>query len=248
MAGVIPTGGLGALLGRLLGKPGGGEVEGKASGLKTADGGEGEKPGLAKGSLLGEDGALLAGLGYNPADKRTGLKNVAEKENLARFLQELGREPKEAKPGLEKKEEPATDAKRAEAGAERAEAKEQREQVDKEIRREERAEEAKAQAQHEAKEQRETRESAEAKEQQRQQRDEEDEEDKPGAGWVQEEIEGEEEEGGRRGMRQQDALGDPHRCHGLLEDGHRCLRRPVKGTPYCPEHAAAWRPPRTEPA
>ena len=43
-------------------------------------------PSAAAGTLMGADGALLAGLGYNPKDHRTSAKNVAEQAKSNRFL------------------------------------------------------------------------------------------------------------------------------------------------------------------
>jgi hypothetical protein len=40
-----------------------------------------------------------------------------------------------------------------------------------------------------------------------------------------------------RGLREIDVLDDKLRCHGLLADGTRCLRRSQEGTRYCREHA-----------
>jgi hypothetical protein len=34
-------------------------------------------------------------------------------------------------------------------------------------------------------------------------------------------------------------LGEAARCKGALEDGTRCLRKPVAGTSYCREHYAS---------
>jgi hypothetical protein len=59
-----------------------------------------------------------------------------------------------------------------------------------------------------------------------------------GAGWVQENIEAAEQEQREAALRLEDALGASFRCHGIVEDGTRCLRKPVQGTPYCREHAS----------
>lgn len=39
-------------------------------------------------------------------------------------------------------------------------------------------------------------------------------------------------------LRVEDALGELFRCRGVLEDGSRCLMKPLLGIPYCREHAA----------
>ncbi len=204
------------------------------------------KEGLPKGMELGPDGELLSGLGYNHADKETPQKNTNEKTNVERFVHEstveraeqenpfanLGREGKDTKESKETQDKLA----------EQTEVADRREAVDGEVRRDEVADEARVLGQHEA----EMKEKADGKEveepearDQQQQRDE-DEEDKPGAGWVAEELE-EEEAKHKRGLKDADVMGDVHRCKGTLDDGTGCLRKPLKGTPYCREHAAHWR-------
>src|SRR5688572_13346053 len=67
--------------------------------------------------------------------------------------------------------------------------------------------------------------------------EERDEEDRPGGAWLLEE--GAQEEAERsRGLRQREALGEESRCHGTVEDGTRCLRKPIDGKAYCLEHTA----------
>ncbi len=245
----IPAG-LGALLAKLglqapgedgeaLGKLLQGDAAGAAAHGLTAKGKEGALP---KGMELGPDGELLSGLGYNNADKESGAKNANEKTNVERFVQESSVERAEPENpftnlGREGKEKTETKEKLAE----QTEVAEQREAKDGEVRRDEVADEARVLGQHEAaKEERVDKkevDEAEARDQSQQQDD--DEEDKPGAGWVAEELEDEEHR--KRGLYEGDPLGDVHRCRGTLHDGTPCLRKPVKGAPYCREHAAGWR-------
>lgn len=233
--------GLQALLGKLgitLQKAGEAKVAEHA--LKGGDAKEAKAP--EKGKELG-DGTLLTGIGFNSEDRRTAMKNVAEKQNIDRFMQDPGADAGELKQALKQaKDGDAPD--KGEAGARRmdekgAEVRERREDV----RREEKADDVRVQAQ-EVKEQREKRETAEAKEHERErerERERQDDDEKHGAAWVQEELEREEEEKQRRGMRDGDAIGEATRCRGELEDGTRCLRRPMSGTPYCREHAVPGR-------
>ena len=222
--------------------------------MKTANG-------PATGQPLGEDGLLLAGLGYTGQDKHTTRKNVSERTNLSRFLQESFRDApvlkkgglapehllllKDAADGMSPE---ALEAAIAEAEAElEAEAKQEGQESGQEqdVRRQDRREDARIQGQKEsaeAQEARETSESAEA-EQHQERQEERDEEDKPGAGWVAEENEDEADER-KRGLRTYDVLDDVTRCRGHLDDGTRCLRKSLEGTPYCREHAAAWQPPQ----
>ena len=221
---------------------------GKGPGTKANASAMKGAPGPATGQTFGEDGLLLTGLGYAGADKHTDRKNVAEKSNLSRFLQEAGREGVARQPGSAATEEPATNAFEARDGApaESADAQEGQETREarseqQEVRQQERRDDARLQGQKEAAEHAEVRESSEADQAEQQQHpgEEEDEEDKPGAGWVAEENE-DDREGKKRGLRDADLLGQPTRCRGHLEDGSRCLRKPTEGTPYCPEHAAQW--------
>lgn len=249
--GGIPSG-LTALLmklGMVQKGPGGpgGPVKGEAKGLEgeTKDAAKAEK-----GALLGQEGALLAGLGYNIKDHRTSAKNVAEQANLERFLHEMEGQPKEL--GAKKGEEGPQGLKK---GAEGKEAREGREgkETQAEARGPERArdkaEDGRVQGQAEAKEAAEARRETEAKETEgqgqhkQQQDDQQDQDDKPGGAWIPEELEGQ-EISSKRGLRASDSLGEAHRCSGTLDDGTRCLRKPVKGTPYCREHFVPIVPPR----
>ncbi len=243
----IPSG-LRAFLSQMgLMQPGAGQgqgqvAKGKASAMKAA-------PGPATGRVLGEDGQLLAGLGYAGDDKHTNLKNVAERKNLTRFFQEQlrnlpagphgsllgeeGRARSEANEGPRPGAEAGEGADAREAGTEAQEARPQ----------EARRDEGRIQGQREATENAERRDTSEAGEPDSpHQHDEQDEEDKPGAGWVAEENEEEGDEK-KRALREADVLGPTSRCRGELEDGTRCLRKPTDGTPYCAEHAARWRSP-----
>lgn len=197
-----------------------------------------EAKGLEKGTALG-DGTLLAGLGFSAEDRRSAIKNAAERANIDRFMQDPTAEVKELQQALR-------DAKEGEGQVERREAREGvREEKDpsaqrelkEEVRRDEKREEVREQAK-EPRDQRD-RESAEAKERERERnRDDEreDERDKHGQGWVQEELEEREEKKRRGALREDDALGAHTRCRGHQEDGSSCLRRPVPGTPYCRGH------------
>lgn len=222
--------GLAAMLSKILGKPGGeGKTEVHGHGLKEAPA---EAPGAKKGTPLG-DGTVVHGAGYNPRDKTTPQKNVHEAENLQRFLKD---------PELPKKEEAANkpsddrDAKAA-RDAERAEAKEVREAQRAEVRKDERAEDVKAHQlrdtkQEEAREERGHHEHDRHKDD----KDKDDERQRHGQPYVPEDLESAEES--PRGKYDRDALGDAARCRGTLEDGERCLRKPVAGTSYCREHYA----------
>lgn len=215
-------------------------AEGKglvSKGEKGLEGGKtkAEGKGDGKGELMGEDGALLSGLGYNTADHRSTAKNVAERSNLERFLKEM--EPEKGKEA-NAKEQP--EAAKAKDKAETKEAKETaQEQAPAETKRET-AEEARVQGQAEAKEAAETPSAKEGKEtegepQGQKQGDDTDDEDKPGMGWLAEELDGQQEKD-QAGPKSSDLLGDSTRCRGSLDDGARCLRHPVKGTLYCREH------------
>ena len=218
----------------------------KASAMK------GEK-GPAQGQVLGEEGLLLAGLGYTGKDRRTDRKNVAERSNLTRYLREQLRDA----PSLKNANLTAEEAMALQEGAEQAgsefeasgqEGEARESHADQEVRQQERREEARFQGQKEAAEQADTRETAEASEAEpHHQQEDQDEEDKPGAGWVAEENEEEGDEK-KRALRDADLLGQQSRCRGVLEDGTRCLRKPNEGTPYCAEHAAHWHPVSEAPA
>lgn len=211
---------------------------------------EGGAEGPGKGALMGEDGALLSGLGYNTADHRSSAKNISERANLEKFLKEMGPETgakgELKEPGAEQSK--GAEAKdKAETPGQPKEAKDAPADNNKSEARRETADEARVQGQAEAKEAaeaRETRETQEAEsgQQQRQQKDEQDEEDKPGAGWLAEEFE-ERDEDRKAGLRTPDAMGNPNQCRGTLDDGSRCLRKPVKGMQHCREHFVPPTPP-----
>lgn len=57
--------------------------------------------------------------------------------------------------------------------------------------------------------------------------------------WHPETCNVQEEEQRANALRIEDALGEQMRCRGILEDGARCIRKPVLGIPYCREHASA---------
>lgn len=58
-------------------------------------------------------------------------------------------------------------------------------------------------------------------------------------GWKSEHCALEEEQKHANALRIEDALGEQMRCRGMLDDGSRCIRKPVMGIPYCREHASA---------
>ncbi len=215
-------------------------AEGKglvSKGEKGLEGGKtkAEGKGDGKGEVMGEDGALLSGLGYNTADHRSSAKNVAERSNLERFLKEM--EPEKGK-DADVKEQPES-AKAKDKGETKETKEAAQEQAPTETKRET-AEEAHVQGQAEAKEAAETQKSKEGKEaegesQGQKQGDDTDDEDKPGMGWLAEELDGHQQER-KTGAKSSDILGDSTRCRGSLEDGGRCLRHPVKGDLYCREH------------
>lgn len=206
---------------------------------------DGKGEGAEKGAALTEDGGLLAGVGYNTVDRRTSLKNVAERANLERFLSEM--EGDQAETPQTKGGEKGTEAKKkdeAKPKAETAEAKEAKEAPQDQPRAEakrEGPEDGRVQGQAEAQEAQEAQEMREPQEAEREHqggghgRDEEDERDKPGAGWVAEELDDHADEN-KVALKSPDALVDAHRCRGSLADGGRCLRRVVKGSQYCREH------------
>lgn len=232
-------GSLASLLGKLA-TPGKGEgpTGNAAKGLKSEKGEKGEGPeGPAKGEALG-DGALIAGLGFSRRDRRTQLKNKVEQEHISQFLKESQKSDETPK---------APEAKEAPGEAEMAEqepqseVKEQHEATEQELRREEAHDEARVQG-HATEEPQEAKEQIEAQEADAQQHDQqEDDEDKAGGGWVLEEAEEEEKRRGK-GLREADVLSDQNRCKGTVDDGSRCLRKPVKGLGYCREHSLGWKP------
>ncbi len=230
----IPSG-LQSLLGKIginLG-PGGEKADGKLA-QKGLTAQTKEAKGLEKGAVLG-DGKVLAGLGHNPHDKRTGERNLVEQANIDRFLQD----PQVAQ---EAKEQPAAqkNADAADRNNDTRDAKEMKETRE-EVRKEDRADDARH-AHGEKKQLEEQREQREAKEHEREkererQRDEREKEDERKHVYVDDQLEREEEEKKNgRGVRAEDALGDYTRCRGHQEDGSRCLRKPMQGGPYCREH------------
>lgn len=201
---------------------------------------KGGPEGPGKGEAMGAEGVLLTGLGYNTADHRSSAKNISERANLEKFLKEMGPETgakgevKEGGPEARAKDKPDAETRGAknearDPGTEPARAEARREGAD----------EARVQGQAEVREPTEARETKESQEaesgQQRQQKDDSDEEDKPGAGWLAEEFEAESVDR-KRGLRTPDPMGNPHQCRGVLEDGSRCLRRPVRNMQHCREH------------
>lgn len=192
--------------------------------------------GAKKGEPLAE--GVLAGLGYSAEDKANAQKNVSEKENVARFLRDpevdklLKKEAKEAKE--------AAQSEQPDKGAENK-TTEQRERQDvqrQEVRRDEKAEDARAFAK-EQQQQQEAKETQkhEAEHRREQEKDEEKERQQAQA-WGWDEPDRERDEDQERGAYQPDIFGDGNRCRASLDDGGRCLRRPVEGTNYCREHAA----------
>ena len=232
---LLVLGGIQNALAALFGKMFVGKAGTAMKGAK-ADKGEAQ-PGSQKGAPLGDKGGhLLHGVGYNLKDKHTSLKNREETSNMMTFL--------EAQKG-----DPKTDEKRAEATAETPEAetpetqerKDVRDVKDQDVRREEARDEARVQGQQEAQEHGETKEKSETQDAEQQQREDQEDEDKPGAGWVMEEADEDEGEE-HRGLRRDQVLTDQTRCSGQLEDGTRCIRKPVAGLGYCREHTVNWRP------
>lgn len=235
---VVKTGfqaGLRALFGKLgipLGKAAGGAEAAKAA-LQAKETKDAKGP--QKGRSLA-DGELIAGMGFSPEDKTTAQKNLAEKANIDRFMQDptgAAREAREA-PGF-RDHAPAGDVRdaRAEDGPKGASSQELRD----DIRREERGDELRHRAGQEAKDPKE-REPPEKKEAERRRRDHDEEEGRRGSPFVHEEITPDEDDEHRPALRDEDALGASDRCRGTVADGTRCLRRPVEGTPYCREHSA----------
>jgi hypothetical protein len=206
---------------------------------KTAESalkGEAKDHHTEKGSVMGDEAMLLAGVGFNVEDRQSVVKNVAEKANVERFMQELGSDKQTVAVQTTKQEgdqQGSTSKERMEKEA--LELKDNREDV----RSEERVDTSRSEALFEARDQREQREVAGAKKEKEQERedDREDDRNKHGNAWIPEELQREEEKKRRRGVYLDDALGVNMRCHGRLDDGSRCLRKPVPGTPYCREHA-----------
>lgn len=236
---------LAGLLGK-LGPRGQGGASG-AQGLR----GDGAREGPAKGAELGPDGELLAGVGYGLKDGK-GPRNISERANMNRFLSEMGKDagaffeasaeaPAEG-PGSERasaeggelREGPAEARDKGEAreGAEAREADEAPaapgERIGEAAPEKEAAEAPPSEGEAHA-------EDEEGDGGQSGGEDPDDEEERPGAGWLAEEAE-EREKRRRFQVDGADPLGATHRCRGHLEDGTRCLRKPLEGTPYCREH------------
>jgi hypothetical protein len=223
-----------------LGKLGKGEGKDGALGVDVK-GMTGHVEGPAKGQELAE-GKLLAGVGYNLKDNAAD-QNLAEKANISRFLQD----PKEAA------DKEATKSK-ADANAsgqknpdekplkERLEGRDARERVTKETQQERKTEEFRSELREarQVHEQQRTKESHESEEKHRE-RDQEREQqrEQQGQAWVQDAPPPEEDHPERHGLYDRDAMGEADRCRGHLEDGTRCLRKPVEGSQYCREHLAA---------
>jgi hypothetical protein len=235
--------GLASLLGN-LGKLG--KAEGKEGQLGVDAKGmtAGHAEGPAKGQEIAE-GKLVAGVGYAVKDNAAD-QNLAEKANISRFLQD----PKEA---ADKK---ATEAK-SDANAsgqknpeerttkERLEARDVREQVSKETQKERKTEEFRSELREarQVQEQQRTKESHESDEKHRERDQERDQQrEQQGQAWVQDQQVLEDDHPERHGLYDRDAMGEVDRCRGALEDGSRCLRKPIEGSSYCREHLAA--PPR----
>jgi hypothetical protein len=227
---------LGALIGKVISKLSGGAVKADVKGLKA-------EPGKSeKGAPLGDPGGhLLHGVGYGTKDARN-LKNKAEEANVSRFL-----EPAETPKDSALKQQSGTGEEQSAVPEKKTAAQESREARDQDVRREDQKDEMKMSARAEAKEAQEEREKRDVREKERSKDpDERDEEEKRGHGWVKEEAEEEEEDPRRPGHRnEEEVYADNARCKGTLDDGTRCLRKPVKGIGYCREHSVNWRPDHT---
>jgi hypothetical protein len=238
--GGIPNG-LVALLGKVIGKVAGQGAKGDVKGMKA----DKADPKNEKGAPLGDPGGhLLHGVGYATKDARSQLKNKVEEANVNRFLeaQQDGKEPAaQAKTG----DAPGTEKREGELVERKTEAQETRENRDKDVRREDHKDETRMHGRQELKEQeqRDQREGREKERQQhREQEERDDDENKHGHAWVLEAAE-EEELPRRHGLQSEPGVyTDTERCKGALDDGSRCIRKPVKGIGYCREHAVNWRP------
>lgn len=230
-------------LAQLLAKVGLGAQIPEGSGDKSAL--AADRSGLQKGQVLDAEGKVVVGLGYNPADRTKGEQNLHEKSSVDAFVKALkGETPStgqktKAKEGEADKAGPAPDGAPARTPGEevpvRREARELREDRQQELRREERQEDVRAQGQREAKEQAEARESREAPEHRRVERDKPDDEDKHGHAYafLDPEEDADEQESGYRSS---EVFADAERCHGVMEDGTRCVRRAREGRPFCRAH------------
>ncbi len=206
-----------------------------------------DKSGLQKGQVLDADGNLLAGLGYNPADRTKAGHNLHEKSSVDAFVKALKGETPDPKAELKgkeaeaeadkakaKAEEPGRPAAEEAPGPGRREGKELREDRQQDVRREERQEDVRAQGQKEAKEQAEPREGRDPPER-RVEREKPDEDDKHGHAYAFTDPEEDEEDRGS-GYRSSEVFADAERCHGTMEDGTRCVRRAREGRPFCRVH------------
>ena len=228
---------LGVLIGKMIGKITGAPVKADVKGMKA------EPAKNEKGAPVGDPGGhLLHGVGYATKDARTQLKNKVEEANVSRFLENP--EVKDPAKAKVPETEATTEKRDGEVAERKTDAQETREARDKDVRREDQKDEARMHARHETKEQQEERDRKEGREKERnQEREEHDEEERPGHGWVMSEAEEEEETPRRPGLRSTDEVyADSSRCKGVLDDGTRCLRKPVKGIGYCREHSVNWRP------
>lgn len=193
------------------------------------------------GGELGPDGLLTAGAGYAIRDRAGTLRNLVEQANVERFLAESEPLPLNQRadrdaggpPKAAAKEEATADAPLREAKEERAPEDRPRDERAKEERGKDVREDVLREAPAEETETREI--QAEKTEGERPKDESEDEEDRPGWGWLADEAE-ERERDEKRRVGGSDPLGATHRCRGHLEDGTRCLRRPIGGTPYCLVH------------
>ena len=189
-----------------------------------------------RGARLGDHGALRVGHGYGGEDLRTSRKNANERAHVDKFLREMpggGRRrlgAHEATPrtadAAGEGETPLADleAERLNLAARRDEARAETQM----FARGDIADDGDRPVLDFDPDGRERRQSSD-----------QDDEDRPGAGWIAEELEGEEEDERRRGLRTVDTLDEPGRCRHGLPDGERCLRRAIEGTPYCRAHAAS---------
>jgi hypothetical protein len=226
-------GGLAGLIGKLVGKPE--AAEASKGDAQAAVGGLVQQvaqnlAGAAqaqRGIPLG-DGKVLAGLGYSGKDKQTSEKNVAERENIQRFVREpdLGKLSAHAK-GEERGADKANEKPGAERDAARAD-----EARAAEPRNEARAEEPRAQHQEAA-----PREEARTREAPQPLREEQRAPDEGGQGHGQGRGEDGSEEQEHEGHHTRDVLGDVAHCRHVGAEGARCLLRPLDGSNYCREHA-----------
>lgn len=232
-------------LAQLLAKVGVGDKTPEGTGERSAL--AADKSGLQKGQVLDAEGKLVVGLGYNPADRAKAEQNIHEKSSVDAFVKALkGETPSagpssKAKDGEPDKSGPAPEGSPARLPGEEAparrEGRELRDDRQQDLRREERQEDLRAQGQKEAKEQAETRDAREAHEHRRVEREKPDEEDKHGHAYAFLDPEEDADEG-ESGYRSTEVFADSERCHGVVEDGTRCVRRAREGRPFCRVHQA----------